>query len=178
MISFSIVSKSRWHALTRAAAVFTVFAGLAVMTPFPASAQQVPSDHSGDKIRIPLQGLPDLVFPNMSPARGRVYFATRACVVCHSVNNVGGNLAASFDYDTNDKTIDVMSFVTRMWRGAQPMIALQNTLFGEPLDLAPDELADIIAFLHSAEEKNKFSEKDLPKFIRDFMAARLGAGSK
>jgi mono/diheme cytochrome c family protein len=155
-----------------------MFAGLAMTVHFPARAQRMPPDHSGGQIRIPLQGLPDVVLPKMSPARGRVYFATRACVVCHSVNNIGGELGPALDYNDNGKAIDVMSFVTRMWRGARPMVALQDTLFGEPLDLAPDELADIIAFLHSAEEKKKFSEKDIPKFIRDFMAARFGAGQK
>jgi hypothetical protein len=127
-----------------------------------------------EEIRVPREGSqPALVMPRMNAARGRVYFATRACVVCHKVNGIGGDLAPALDVD--GKEINVFDFVTRMWRGARSMVALQDSLFGESIDLAPDELADIIAFVHDADERKKFSENDIPKFIRDFMAARTAA---
>ena len=143
-----------------------------------AFAQDMPGAES-EEIRVPRQGSqPALVMPTMNASRGRVYFATRACVVCHKVNGIGGDLAPPLDLDSGGKEIDVFAFITNMWRGARSMVALQDSLFGESIDLAPDELADIIAFVHDAEERKKFSENDIPKFIRDFMAARTGANRR
>jgi cytochrome c len=141
----------------------------------PSLAQDMLGAES-EEIRVPREGSqPALVMPRMNAARGRVYFATRACVVCHKVNGIGGDLAPALDLDADGKEINVFDFVTRMWRGARSMVALQDSLFGESIDLAPDEIADIIAFVHDAEERKKFSENDIPKFIRDFMAARSAA---
>lgn len=140
-----------------------------------AHAQDAKGNAAADGYRITRPGLPDIVLPSMNAARGRVYFASRACVVCHRVNRVGGRLAPGFDEESRDKEVDVLDFVTRMWRGANSMVALQSALFGEPLDLSPEELGDIIAFLHDPAERAKFSENDIPQFIRDFMSARQGA---
>lgn len=62
----------------------------------------------------------------MSSSRGRVYFATAACVVCHKVNGIGGSVAPPLHSvgDSNGNGIDVMAFVTRMWRGARSMVSL------------------------------------------------------
>jgi mono/diheme cytochrome c family protein len=140
-----------------------------------AFAQDMPGADT-EEIHVPHQGSqPALVMPTMNASRGRVYFATRACVICHKVNGIGGDLAPPLDLDPDGKEINVFDFVTRMWRGARSMVALQDSLFGESIDLAPDELADIIAFVYDAEERKKFSENDIPKFIRDFMAARSAA---
>jgi mono/diheme cytochrome c family protein len=140
-----------------------------------AFAQDMPGADA-EEIHVPHQGSqPALVMPTMNASRGRVYFATRACVICHKVNGIGGDLAPPLDLDPDGKEINVFDFVTRMWRGARSMVALQDSLFGESIDLAPDELADIIAFVYDAEERKKFSENDIPKFIRDFMAARSAA---
>lgn len=143
-----------------------------------AVAQGMPGAES-EEIHVPSQGSqPALVMPRMNAARGRVYFASRACVVCHKVNGIGGDLAPALDLDADGKEVNVFAFITNMWRGARSMVALQDSLFGESIDLAPDELADIIAFVHDAEERKKFSENDIPKFIRDFMAARSGANRR
>jgi mono/diheme cytochrome c family protein len=122
--------------------------------------------------RFPLRGLPDLVLPSMDPAKGRVYFATRACVVCHSVNGVGGKNAVALDMEVRPSTVDILGFISRMWRGGTPMLALQRRLFAEQIDLTAEELGDIIAFLHSPKEQDRFSTNDIPKFIQDFMAKR------
>ena len=122
--------------------------------------------------RFPLRGLPDLVLPSMDPAKGRVYFATRACVVCHTVNGIGGKSAVALDIEVRPSTVDVLGFISRMWRGGTPMLALQRRLFAEQIDLTAEELGDIIAFLHSPKEQDRFSENDIPKFIQEFMAKR------
>ncbi len=38
---------------------------------------------------------PGLIMPSMDAARGRIPFASKGCVVCHSINGVGGEDAAA-----------------------------------------------------------------------------------
>lgn len=155
--------------------------GLAVLVTWTAPAvwaQSNGSEHGVHRIQRP--GEPDIVMQKMSPSRGRVYFATAACVVCHKVNGIGGSVAPPLDSlgNGNGSGIDVMAFVTRMWRGAPSMVALQDSLFGEAIDLSPGELADIIAFLHDPAEQKKFSTKDIPDYIQDFIKVREGASRR
>ncbi|MDH3241341.1 MAG: cytochrome c [Alphaproteobacteria bacterium] len=130
------------------------------------------ASEANEGYRFPLKGLPDLVLPSMNPAKGRVYFATRACVVCHSVNGIGGKNAVALDIEIRPATVDMLGFITRMWRGGTPMLALQRRLFSEQIDLTAEELGDIIAFLHSPAEQDRFSKNDIPTFIQEFMAKR------
>ncbi len=58
------------------------------------------------------------------------------------------------------------------------MVSLQDSLFGEAIDLSPGELADIIAFLHDPAEQKKFSTKDIPDYIQDFIKVREGASRR
>ncbi|MDX1484024.1 MAG: c-type cytochrome [Alphaproteobacteria bacterium] len=119
--------------------------------------------------RIPLKNLPDLVLPSMDPAQGRKYFGTRACVVCHMVNGIGGKAAAALDLDIRPKTIDILGFAARMLRHGAPMRSLQRRLFGEQIDLTSEELGAIIAFLHSPKEQDRFTRDDIPATVRNFM---------
>lgn len=135
----------------------------------PSLAQEQMGNPDPEQLRFKRPGQPDIVMPAMNPARGRVYFATRACVICHQVSGIGGTLAPALDIRNGNGAIDVFDFATRMWRGARSMVALQDSLFGENIDLAPDELADIIAFVNDPAERAKFSEKDIPQYVRDFM---------
>jgi len=148
-------------------------AAVTLMAAPAAWAQANGSSHGVHRIERP--GLPDIVVQKMSAPRGRVYFATRTCVICHKVNRIGGSMGPPLDSVDNGGKIDVLAFVTRMWRGARAMVSLQDSLLGEAIELAPDELADIIAFLHDPAEQKKFSEKDIPDYIQDFIKAREGA---
>ena len=53
------------------------------------------------------------------------------------------------------------------------MAALQENLFSEIIDLAPDEMADIIAFINDPAERPKFSENDIPKYVCDYMSSQM-----
>ncbi len=91
--------------------------GLAVLAAWTvpaARAQSNGSEHGVHRIERP--GQPDIVMQKMSSSRGRVYFATAACVVCQKVNGIGGSVAPPLDSvgDSNGNGIDVMAFVTRM----------------------------------------------------------------
>jgi cytochrome c len=113
---------------------------------------------------------PGLIMPSMDPVNGRKLFASKGCIVCHSVNGIGGTDAASLDAATMTGMTNPFDFVASMWRGAQPMIDLQGEELGGQIEFTGQELADIIAFLHHAEEQKKFSEDDIPPNIKAAMA--------
>lgn len=159
--------------VVRAGAIFAALSFLLVAA--PVAAQDAGSRNGADMTRFKRPGKADIVIPPMDPARGRIYFASRGCVVCHKVNGIGGTLAPELDAYGDSRDVDILGFVTGMWRGARSMVALQELLFSENIDLSPEELASIIAFIDDAGERRKFSENDIPKFIRDFMAAQKGA---
>lgn len=115
---------------------------------------------------------PDLIMPSMNPANGRKLFAAKGCVVCHSVNGVGGTDAAALDASTMAGMINPFEFVANMWRGAGPMIAMQEEELGNQIEFTGQELADIIGFLHHEEEQKKFTEADIPPNIKAIMAKR------
>lgn len=118
----------------------------------------------------PMNGRPMLMMPMMDAARGRELFASKGCVVCHSVNGVGGKDAPSLDISQMPGPMDAFDFAARMWRGAVAMIAMQQMELGAQIQLTGAELADIIAFAHSPGEQAKFSEDDLPADIRKIMS--------
>jgi mono/diheme cytochrome c family protein len=111
-----------------------------------------------------------LYMPTMDPARGRKLFASKGCVVCHSINGVGGEDATALDASTMRLPMNPFDFVAKMWRGAQAMITVQEEELGGQIVFDGGELADIIAFVHTPQEQARFSEADIPKRIRDLMA--------
>jgi len=102
-------------------------------------------------------------------ARGRALFASKGCVVCHAINEVGGTSAPSLDAEAAPGAIDALDFVAHMWRGAEAMIFMQQQDLGAQIDFTGQELADIIAFVHDPEEQRKFSEEDVPAMLGDRM---------
>jgi len=112
---------------------------------------------------------PGLMMPSMDPARGRELFASKGCVVCHSINGVGGTDAPQLDASTMPRLMNPFEFTAKMWRGAEAMIYMQREELGEQIEFTGDELADIIAFVHHPEEQKKFSKKDIPPRIEELM---------
>jgi len=112
---------------------------------------------------------PGLMLPSMNPARGRELFASKGCVVCHSVNGVGGEDAPMLDAETMDNVMNPFDFAAKMWRGAGAMVALQEDELGGQIELTGQELADIIAFVHDASEQKRFSDADIPHEIEEMM---------
>ncbi|HFD16914.1 MAG TPA: c-type cytochrome [Rhodospirillales bacterium] len=113
-----------------------------------------------------------MLMPLMNPERGRKLFASKGCVVCHSVNGVGGEDAPPLDFDNTNGYMNPFDFAARMWAGAEAMIYLQQEELGEQIELTGQELADIIAFAHSPSEQAKFSMADIPSRVRDMMHHR------
>lgn len=111
-----------------------------------------------------------LVLPRMDSAEGRELFASKGCVVCHSINGVGGVDAPMLDAEFMDLPMNPFDFAARMWMGAEAMVELQRDELGDVIYLDGDELAAIIAFVHDAGEQAKFSDDDIPEEIEAMMA--------
>ncbi len=112
---------------------------------------------------------PCLYLPEMNAAEGRSLFASKSCVVCHSINDVGGTDATMLDAEFMDSPMNPFEFAARMWRGAGAMVELQRDELGGVIELNGEELAAIIAFVHNADEQAKFSESDIPEDIQAMM---------
>ncbi len=112
---------------------------------------------------------PGLLMPDFDATRGRGLFAAKGCVVCHSVNGIGGEDAPALDFDPTGGPMDPFEFAAKMWRGAAPMIYMQQDELGEQIKLNGEELAAIIAFAHDADEQAIFSESDIPPRILALM---------
>jgi len=112
---------------------------------------------------------PGLMMPSMDSARGRALFASKGCVVCHSVNGIAGQDASPLDAATMPGVMNPFDFSASMWRGAEAMIYVQREELGEQIEFTGDELADIIAFVHDPAEQKKFSEADIPDRIKTLM---------
>ncbi len=149
------------------ARTMTIPAALLAMTvgTVPALASHGEGQHMQMMDQTPM----GLMMPQMSAERGRALFASKGCIVCHSINGVGGEDAPMLDASTMDEIMNPFDFAARMWRGAAAMVELQEEELGEQIDLSGQELADVIAFVHDASEQAKLSEDDIPKSIAAMM---------
>lgn len=129
-------------------------------------AEKAQKAGASEKARTPERGF---LLPYISPSRGRKLFASKGCVVCHSINGVGGEDAPSLVSANMAPVMDPFDFAASMWRGAATMISMQQEELGEQIEFTGGELADIIAFVHSADEQKKFSEDDIPTRIKKLM---------
>ncbi len=109
------------------------------------------------------------LLPFADPEKGRQLFVAKGCVVCHSVNGVGGRVGPALDADASRPYIDPFDIAARMWRGAPTMIVLQEMELGYQIYLAGNELANISRFLQDSEAQKTLSSDDIPELIRDWM---------
>jgi len=133
---------------------------IAVMAATLAAPTWADSDNADTKLMS--EGL---VLPKMDAVLGRELYASKGCVVCHSVNYVGGEDGPPLDADYMDTPMNPFDFAARMWRGADAMVELQRDELGDVIQLDGEELAAIIAFVHDSDEQRKFSEADIPEEI-------------
>lgn len=108
-----------------------------------------------------------MIFPKLEPERGRQLFVTKGCVLCHSVNGVGGVAAPSLDAPKDYKPIDVMNFVARMWSGAPAMTSLQAQELGYTITLDGTEIADLAAFSYDRKSQQVFTIENIPEDMRN-----------
>jgi cytochrome c len=104
-----------------------------------------------------------LVMPPMSSHRGREIYLEKGCVVCHSINGVGGEVGPSLDAADMPSPMNAFEFAARMWRGAPAMVLMQEDQLGEFINLTGEELADLVAFVHDADEQEELSTNQIPE---------------
>lgn len=126
----------------------------------------LPSSHAAT---TETEGEVALLLPVMNPAHGRMLFASKGCVVCHSINGVGGVDAPALDATNMPGPMNPFDFAAKMWSGAPAMIAMQRHELGHQIEFTGQELADIIAFAHDLKEQKKFSKADIPENIQKLM---------
>lgn len=110
-----------------------------------------------------------LAIPSLDPVHGRELFVGKGCIVCHSVNGIGGEVGPPIDAANMAHTMNAFEFAARMWRGADAMIAMQKELFGDQIELSGQDLADLVAFAHDADEQAKLHKEDIPERFRTLM---------
>ncbi|HEY9038335.1 MAG TPA: c-type cytochrome [Roseovarius sp.] len=110
-----------------------------------------------------------LMMPQMDAAKGRQLFASKGCVVCHSVNGIGGQDARSLDAENMDLPMNPFDFAANMWRGAETMVSLQREELGDVIQISGQELAHIIAFVHDPKEQSQFTGAEIPDDVKEMM---------
>jgi len=98
---------------------------------------------------------------------GREAFVQKGCVLCHSVNGVGGKAAPALDAADDFVKADPVAFAARMWRGAPAMVEFQSVELGYVIDLTADDIANIAAFAASRAEQKLLKDGDIPEPMRD-----------
>ena len=141
-----------------------------------ALAAMLGAAHAGSPVQVPDGGMengfqltPTLVFPPFDAALGHRLFAEKGCVICHKMNGIGGDDGPPLGYGQFDTPIDAMHVAADLWEKADVMIPMQEAELGEKIELEPEELAAIIAFLADQEEQAKFAEHDIPERILDII---------
>jgi len=111
-----------------------------------------------------------IALPPLDAERGRQLFVDKGCVVCHSVNGVGVEVGPSLDAAEMPSPMNAFEFAARMWRGAPAMAAMQEAELGAVIDLSGQDLADLVAFAHDAEEQKKLTLDQVPEKFRAKLA--------
>lgn len=104
--------------------------------------------------------------PSFDAAEGRKIYGEKGCAVCHAINGIGGDDAPDLTQFHKEKPMNAFDFAAKMWRGAPAMIAMQEDEIGAQIEFTGDQLADIIAFIHTPAQWAKFSVADLSPKIK------------
>ena len=160
---------SRIHSFKTAAFLITCFStALVLLAP---SAAQENFDMTPPSFSI--------IYPNIDPLRGKQLFVEKNCVLCHSVNGVGGDIAPPLDAPDNRREVDLLDFAARMWQGSYAMVELQAAELDYRVDLEGYEIGDIAAFAYDLETQASFTTDDVPPEIQQWildLSAAAGDG--
>ncbi len=110
-----------------------------------------------------------LALPPMNSHRGRELFLDKGCVVCHSVNDVGGTVGPALNAADMPQPMNAFEFAARMWRGAPSMVQMQQDLLGEAISLSGQDLADLVAFAHDEAEQRELKAEQIPMHYRNLI---------
>ena len=164
-------NKSTFIALFAAVGLLAATGALSHMD--EAEETQGDNHETGDMMKdgqmMTMPGTDNLMMPRMDPALGRKLFASKGCVACHAINGVGGHDATPLDAHTMEAMMNPFEFAAKMWTMAPYMIAAQEEALGEQILFTGEELAHIIAFVHSDDEQHHFSQADIPPEVMPMM---------
>ena len=110
-----------------------------------------------------------VAIPIIDSARGGRLFVTKGCVICHSINGVGGKAGPVLDASEGNSIIDIFEFAARMWSGSFAMIELQGMELGYQLEINGEELGHIAGFVYDKEAQQRFTQSDVPDLIKDMI---------
>ncbi len=114
----------------------------------------------------PVAATDEAGWPAGDLAAGKTLFVDKGCVICHSVNGIGGRAALPIDAPPDGRKVDPMVFAAAMWEGASAMISLQFTELGYQIGMTGEELRDLAAFASDLESQSTFSFDDIPADLR------------
>ncbi|MEZ5934929.1 MAG: hypothetical protein R3F54_23950 [Alphaproteobacteria bacterium] len=106
-----------------------------------------------------------VMWPSGDAQAGKDLFVEKGCVICHSVNDVGGRAALPLDAPPAGRSVDPMVFAAAMWQGAAAMLSLQFTELGYQIGMTGEELRDLAAFASDRDGQASFSVEDIPEDI-------------
>lgn len=147
-----------------------LFAGIAVFGPSLHAAGSGKLSKGATKAPASREGRGLVVaIPIIDAARGRRLFVNKGCVICHSINGVGGKAGPPLDARDRNSVIDIFDFAARMWAGSFAMIELQGMELGYQLEINGDELGHIAAFVYDRQAQRRFTRADVPDLIKDMI---------
>ncbi|MGI9421524.1 MAG: c-type cytochrome [Geminicoccaceae bacterium] len=117
----------------------------------------------------PVAATDEAGWPAGDPEAGKTLFVDKGCVICHSVNGVGGRAALPLDAPPDGRKVDPMVFAAAMWDGASAMISLQFTELGYQIGITGAELRDLATFASDLETQATFSLDDIPEDLRPWI---------
>lgn len=144
-----------------------ILTAILAVAPAIAFADAGHSKTAGDDTHEPMESR--LGKMEMDAAKGRVLFAEKGCVACHSVNGIGGEDATPLDAREMQHNMNPFELAAKMWAMAPYMIEAQEAEMGGQILFTGQELGDIVAFLHDPAEQRKFTEETLPENIREML---------
>lgn len=146
--------------------VFSKCAAPLIVSGLLAACGRPASDASDANNGAVAVSLKPAVTREVDPVGGKQLFVDKGCVICHSVNGVGGKAAPALDAEIGAPAVDPLDFAARMWRGAPAMIELQAIELGYTIYLTADDIADLAAFAADRDAQRGLSVEDLPATIR------------
>lgn len=145
-----------------------VFRGISVLVvaAFAASCSAPEREAAAESDGAIAVSLKPTLVREVDPMRGRTAFVEKGCVICHSVNGVGGKAAPALDAEIGAPAVDPLDFAARMWRGAPAMIELQAIELGYTIYLTADDIADLAAFAADRDAQKSLKLDELSESIR------------